>query len=79
MAEFFVVSNSFAAPIISDRRMGFYKTKERNPSAALLEFMSNYDHPSGLFSAYLYYDANDYHKLKKPLASFLSKAASDED
>ena len=66
MNEYFIVAESFAAPFVSDRSESFWKGE--TPDATLKEFAQNYSHPTGLYSADLYEDANAYHKNAKPLA-----------
>jgi len=73
MNEYFIIANSFAAPFFSDTSEKF--VEGINPEAALLSFVENYNHPSGLFSAWLYKDANSERKNEKPLAKWESNAA----
>lgn len=72
MNEYFIVSNSFAAPFFSDQGEGFVKAT--SPKRALLEYVNTYDHPAGLYSAAVYKDANDYHKGKKAVAKWICNA-----
>jgi hypothetical protein len=66
--EYFVVANSKAAPFVSDTSNKFQKG--RSPHEALGLFIEAYSHPSGLFSAAVYESSDDFHKGKKPLATF---------
>lgn len=70
--EFFIVSNSFAAPFVSDTGTGFVKAN--NPEEALETFAAKYSHPCGLYCAVVFNSANDYHKGKKALAQWLCNA-----
>lgn len=69
MKEYFVISNSFAAPFFSDQGTGY--VKGTIPSTTLLEFVNNYKHPAGLYSANLYESADSYHKGDKQLLQWL--------
>lgn len=65
MDEYFVFSNSFAAPFFSDPSSGFVSAD--TPEQAMEKFVKEYKHPCGLYSAALFSDANSYHKGDKPL------------
>jgi len=67
--EFFVTSNSFAAPFFSDSWEGFVKGK--NAKDALLSYVRNYKHPAGVYSAAIYASADAYHHNDKPLMRWL--------
>jgi hypothetical protein len=69
MKEFFITSNSFAAPFFSDSREGFVKGKDAK--GALLAYVSGYKHPAGLYSAAIYSSADAYHHNEKPLFRWL--------
>lgn len=69
MTEFFVVTNSFAAPFCSDTNERF--VKGATPRKALERAVREYKHPCGLFAAMLYTDANAKAKGKKPLLTWL--------
>ena len=66
--EYFVVANSFAAPIVSDTSTSYVKGV--SPDDALSGFVESYKHVCGLYSANLYKSADDYHRGEKPLAKF---------
>lgn len=65
MKKYFVVTNSFAAPFMSDTEERFYKGN--TPQEAIKKAIRYYNHPAGLYSAALWKNTNDYHKGKKPL------------
>ena len=71
--EYFVVANSFAAPLQSDESTHYVRGK--TPEDALQRFANSYRHPAGLYAANLYADANAYHKHEKTLAKWRSNAA----
>ena len=73
MTEFFIVANSFAAPIVSDQSTGFISAE--NPAEALTKFFHSYKHPCGLYSAVCYANADDYHKGNPRLAIWKSNHA----
>jgi len=70
MTEYFIFSNSFAAPFFSDS--GTHYVKAESPKKALTKFVASYSHPCGLYAAILYRNADDYHKNKAPLAKWIS-------
>ena len=70
MTEFFVHTNSFAAPFCSDSDTGFIEGE--TPEQALQKAVDDYSHPCGLYAAMLYESADAYHKGKKPLLKWLS-------
>jgi hypothetical protein len=67
--EFFVYSNSFAAPFFSDSDESFVKGK--TAKEALNNYVKKYNHPCGLYAAQVYKDANAFHKGEKPLYTWL--------
>jgi hypothetical protein len=69
MKEFFITSNSFAAPFFSDSWEGFVKGKDAK--VALLNYVHDYKHPAGLYSANIYSSADAYHHDEKPLFHWL--------
>ena len=73
MKEFFVVTNSNAAPFFSDTDQQFIKaeTAERAADKVRLE----YTHACGLYSLRVWADANAYHKGEKCLAEWDSPRA----
>ena len=68
--RYFIQSNSFAAPIISDTATAFVEAN--SPSEALERYAARYSHPAGLYAASAYADANAYHEGAQPLARYLS-------
>ena len=73
MQEYFVRTNSFAAPFFSDTDTQF--SWAETAGDALIRVASGYKHPCGLYAAVVYKDANAYHKGEKPLARWLSNHA----
>jgi len=73
MKEYFVVTNSFAAPFISDQGTRFVEA--HNPNAALRRVAKEYKHPAGLYAADCYESADAYHKNEPRLARWLSNKA----
>ena len=69
MKEYFIISNSFAAPFFSDQ--GTHYVKGKSPESALKKLAKDYSHPCGLFAAAVYESADDYHKNKTPLAKWI--------
>lgn len=67
--EFFIISNSFAAPFVSDS--GRHFVSATSPAAALEKFAAEYSHPAGLYAALCYEDANAEAKGAKALARWL--------
>jgi hypothetical protein len=76
MPEYFVKTNSFAAPFVSDRSSRFVTAD--TPEEAMDIVIQEYSHPCGLYSAYLYTDANAEAKDQKALVKWHSeKCAKD--
>lgn len=73
MPEYFIVANSFVAPIVSDISHDYIMAD--TPREAMKQFIANYDHPAGLYAANLYANADVYHKDEKPLLTWRSKKA----
>jgi hypothetical protein len=73
LTEYFVITNSNAAPFFSDTDEKFIKAV--SPEDALEKTRKTYSHPCGLFAAGVYQDANAYHKGSKPLVTWLSPRA----
>lgn len=69
MAEYFIISRSFAAPFFSDESTGFVAAE--TPEAALEAYAASYPHPCGLYSAAAYASADAYHKNENPLRRWL--------
>lgn len=67
--EYFVIANSFAAPMFSDTTMEYVKGS--TPREAMQKFVAEYTHPCGLYAALLYESADAYHKGKKEIVRFL--------
>lgn len=67
--EYFIVSNSFAAPFFSDSDEAFVVAD--TPRAALEQYARDYGHPAGLYAAACYGSSDDYHKNRDPLARWL--------
>lgn len=66
--EFFIWSNSFAAPFFSDEATGFITAS--TAEEALVKFAKDYSHPAGLYAANVYACSDDYHKRKPALAEW---------
>lgn len=71
--EYFIVANSFAAPIISDTTMKHVEGD--TPDNALLNFVESYKHPCGLYAASCFESADAYYKKRDSLATWLSNHA----
>lgn len=69
MNEFYIETNSFAAPIVSDR--GYRYVMAETPEAALETVARQYQHPAGLYAAAAYTSADAKNKGEKPLAMWL--------
>jgi hypothetical protein len=69
MAEYFVVTNSFAAPFFSDTDTQFVEAE--SAEAALLKVAATYKHPAGLYAADAYGNANEFHHNTEPMARWL--------
>jgi hypothetical protein len=67
--EYFITTNSFAAPFFSDSGDCFQKAN--TPEEALKKVANAYTHPAGLYAAVCYASAEDYHKNRKPLAKWI--------
>jgi hypothetical protein len=65
MKEFFVVSESFAAPWVSDRHYEYAKGNDAR--RVLLAYAREYSHPAGLYAADIHLSADSYHHGNKPL------------
>lgn len=68
--DFFVITNSFAAPFFSDGGSGYISAESLNEAKS--KVVSEYDHPAGLYAAAIYESADAYHKDQEPLATYLS-------
>lgn len=74
MPEYFIVTNSFAAPFMSDMDTQYIFAE--SPEDALARLATRYRHPAGLYAAVAYASADAYHKGKAPLARWMSNAAA---
>lgn len=73
MPEYFVFTNSFAAPFFSDSSTKYVEGD--TPQEAMAKAVKDYKHPAGLFAAALYESADAYHKGQKPMIKWLSNKA----
>lgn len=71
--EFFIVANSNPAPMVSDQSTTYQPAP--SSSSAIEQFVADYKHPCGLYSAAAYYSADDYHKGLPPAVRWLSHKA----
>ncbi|MBU2219202.1 hypothetical protein KKG15_01775 [Patescibacteria group bacterium] len=69
MQEYFVVTNSNAAPFFSDTAETFIKAS--SPKEAADKVRKNYKHPAGLFALVVYTNTNAYHKGKKTIGKMV--------
>lgn len=74
MNEFYVVTNSNAAPFASDIYAEFVAAE--TPTEALELTIQNYSHPCGLYAAAVWKDANAKAKGEDPLLNWLSEKAT---
>lgn len=72
MTEFYIETNSFAAPFFSDG--GHRYVSAATPQEALEIAAREYKHPCGLYSAAAYTSADAMNKGEKPLAKWLCNA-----
>ncbi len=70
MSEYFIKGTTFAAPFVSEDVSGFIEASD--PSEALHTFVGKYKNGVGIYAAKAYTSADDYHKSKEPLATWLS-------
>jgi hypothetical protein len=73
MAEFYIETNSFAAPFISDS--GHCYVEAPTAGDALRKCAREYSHPCGLYAAAAYSSADARNKGEKPLARWLCNQA----
>lgn len=71
--EFYVETNSFAAPFFSDSGQRYVEAA--TPREALEITAREYTHPCGLYAAACYSSADRKNKGEKPLARWLSNHA----
>jgi hypothetical protein len=69
MRDYYIETNSFAAPFCSDT--GFVYVSARTPRLALEQAAAQYRHPAGLYAALCYTSADAKNKGEKPLAKWL--------
>lgn len=74
MPEFYIETNSFAAPFFSD--FGHVYVSAETAEAALLLAAKGYSHPCGLYAATAYSSADAKCKGEYPLARWLSNHAA---
>ena len=70
MSTFFIVANSFAAPLISD--VSYHYVDADTPQGAVEAFLLTYSHPFKLYSAAVFSGADPYHRGEKPFLFWLS-------
>lgn len=68
--KYFIDANSFGAPFFSDGLSKFVEGKDAED--AMNNFIKDYKHPAGLYSANLYEDANAFHEGHEPLLKYRS-------
>lgn len=73
MSEYFIVANSFTAPFFSDTSTSYQEAE--TPEQALKIFAQNYKHPTGLYAAVAYKNADAYHKGEEVLAKWMCNEA----
>lgn len=73
MPEFFLLTNSKAAPFVSDTNTGYCDGPDAETALAVA--VQSYRHPCGLYAANLYASADAYHKHEKPLAQWACQKA----
>lgn len=73
MPEFFINGNTFAAPFISEQLQRYIQAD--TPEIALEGLSDSMKDGVGLFAASAYASADDYHKNRKPLATWHSNKA----
>jgi hypothetical protein len=71
MIEYFIVVNTFAAPIVSDTYTAFEIAD--TPEGAFYKSQGN--KINRIYSANVYLSANDYHKGMKPVFEYRSEKA----
>lgn len=69
MKEYYIETNSFAAPFVSDT--GYKYVEAASPKEALEKCAAEYRHPAGLFAAAAYDSADAKNKGQEPLARWL--------
>lgn len=75
--EFFVMTNSNAAPFFSDT--GERYVAARDAQDALAQTINTYGHPAGLYSVAVYESADAYHRHAAALATWKSERAYKAD
>lgn len=74
--EYFYVANSNPAPFVSDTSENFIQAHDEDE--AVEKVLQTYRHPSGLYSLSIWVSADDRHKDKKPLRTWLSPKAANK-
>lgn len=69
MAEYFILTTSFAAPFVSETDTTYIEAE--SPEAALELIAARYSNPPGLYAAAAYASADAYHKKAPMLAQWL--------
>ena len=77
MTEFYVVTNSFAAPFFSDTDYSYIEAE--TPNDALEHVAEHYSHPAGLYAAGAFTSADAKNKGEKPLATWLCNVAREKN
>lgn len=77
MQEFFVVTNSFAAPFCSDTDASYIEADTAKD--ALEEVVANYKHPAGLYAAYAYTSSDAKNKGEEPLSKWTCNHEYEKD
>lgn len=73
MSEFYIETNSFAAPYFSDS--GHLYVTANNVGEALEICVANYKHPCGMYAAAAYTSADAKNKGEAPLARWICNQA----
>ncbi len=74
--EWFVMTNSKAAPFFSDTDMRYVKAETANE--ALGTAMAEYKHPCGLYAIGVFDSADAYHHGAKPVATWCYEEVATE-
>lgn len=77
MNEFYIETNSFAAPFFSDS--GHRYVQAESPREALETVVREYKHPAGLFAALAYSSADAKNKGEMPLARWVCNHEAEKD
>ena len=63
--EYFCVIHSKPAPFVGDE--SFKYVEANSPVDAAKKIDGEFRHPAGLHAIYIFLDANEYHKRRKPM------------